>query len=124
MATRLEQQQCAEAMHRLTLDTNTIHNKMKIIEYSQFLIQSVCEDAGGIDNPAHYALEQISNRLNEDKNKEANKEKYKEEFEYLDDLRDSGRTNMFGAAPYLASKFEIKIQEARKILTLWMESHG
>ena len=47
---------------------------------------------------------------------------YKEEFEYLNMLRESGVTNMFGAGPYLESAFDLKRSEARKILQLWMTS--
>lgn len=45
-------------------------------------------------------------------------------FEYLDELRESGITNMFGAAPYVAEEFNIEKEEARKYLTEWMESFG
>lgn len=49
-------------------------------------------------------------------------DKYAEEFDYLDELRDSGEVNMFGAAPYLANTFNIDNREARQILLLWMAS--
>lgn len=42
--------------------------------------------------------------------------------EFLNDLRRSGVTNMFGAAPYLAEEFGIPKTEARTILGEWMES--
>lgn len=46
-----------------------------------------------------------------------------EHKEFLDELRDSGETNMFGAVPYLIEEFpELSKQEAKKILTEWMES--
>ena len=45
-----------------------------------------------------------------------------EHLNYLDDLRESGVTNMFGAAPYLAREFGIKKQDARQILAYWMET--
>lgn len=41
-------------------------------------------------------------------------------FYYLDELRESGSTNMFGAAPYLQQEFMVSSKEARKILTMWM----
>jgi len=47
-----------------------------------------------------------------------------EHLEYLDMLRDSGATNMFGAAPYLAKTFEISKPEARAILGYWMDTFG
>jgi hypothetical protein len=43
-------------------------------------------------------------------------------FEYLNDLRDSGVTNMFGASPYLVDEFGLSKNEARKILMAWMNS--
>lgn len=41
---------------------------------------------------------------------------------YLDTLRDSGATNMFGAGAYLVSRFNLKRAEANTILTYWMHS--
>lgn len=50
-------------------------------------------------------------------------EDYEDEFEYLNELRESGRTNMFGAAPYLQKEFPYyTLVEAREILTKWMQS--
>jgi len=46
----------------------------------------------------------------------------KDYFEYLTDLRDSGVTNMFGAAVYLQRDFGLSRQESRDILLKWMES--
>tara|TARA_B100000768_G_scaffold147985_1_gene141752 strand:- start:7517 stop:7678 length:162 start_codon:yes stop_codon:yes gene_type:complete len=46
----------------------------------------------------------------------------KEYFAYLELLRDSGVTNMFGAGPYLESAFDLSRSEARKVLSSWMES--
>ena len=45
-----------------------------------------------------------------------------EHLRFLDALRESGQTNMFGAAPYIADLFEIPMQQARKILTYWMRT--
>ena len=45
-----------------------------------------------------------------------------EYFEYLNNLRDSGVTNMFGAGPYLQQAFGLTKYEARDILIQWMES--
>jgi len=41
---------------------------------------------------------------------------------YLENLRDSGVTNMFGAAPYIERDFGVSRSEARKILATWMKS--
>ena len=45
-----------------------------------------------------------------------------EYHDYLNALRDSGVTNMFGAGPYLQRDFGISRQEARDILLEWMEN--
>ena len=44
-------------------------------------------------------------------------------FEFLNNLRDSGVTNMFGAAPYLEDEFGLSRNEAIDILGQWMESY-
>lgn len=49
-------------------------------------------------------------------------EQEKEMFDYLNDLRASGLTNMFGASPYLVDEFDIDKYEARKVLSKWMEN--
>lgn len=42
---------------------------------------------------------------------------------YLDKLRDSGVTNMFGAAPYIKLEFpHLTTLEARYILSHWMQT--
>ena len=41
-------------------------------------------------------------------------------FKYLDELRESGVTNMFGAAPYIVREFDIPTKEARTLLKKWM----
>jgi hypothetical protein len=46
----------------------------------------------------------------------------KEYFDYLVELRDSGVTNMWGAAPYLEQEFGLSHQEARDVLIAWIES--
>jgi hypothetical protein len=44
-------------------------------------------------------------------------------FEYLDELRESAVTNMYGAAPYLQRDMGVdSIQEARSILTAWQRT--
>jgi len=45
-----------------------------------------------------------------------------EYFEYLDVLRETGVTNMFGAAPYLENAFDLSRKEAREVLAEWMNS--
>lgn len=48
-------------------------------------------------------------------------EKY---YQYLDGLRDSGVTNMFGAYSYLVEEFGLEPKEARRILAEWMRAYG
>lgn len=45
-------------------------------------------------------------------------------FSFLDELRDSGVTNMFGARPYLQETFGFDRQEAGEWLTRWMETYA
>tara|TARA_R110001632_G_scaffold26889_3_gene72411 strand:+ start:160 stop:717 length:558 start_codon:yes stop_codon:yes gene_type:complete len=45
----------------------------------------------------------------------------REHYDFLLTLRDSGKTNMFGAAPYLQKEFGMSKSEARKILAKWMK---
>jgi hypothetical protein len=47
-----------------------------------------------------------------------------EYFVYLDALRESGVTNMFGAGAYLEDHFGLTRYEARDILFEWMKSFG
>jgi len=47
---------------------------------------------------------------------------YKEYFDYLVALRDSGETNMWGAAPYIQREFGVTYQEAKEILLAWIKS--
>lgn len=50
-------------------------------------------------------------------------EQFKEEvFIYLDSLRESGITNMFGAAPYIEINFKVNTTDSRKLLKEWMET--
>lgn len=47
-----------------------------------------------------------------------------EVLEYLDLLRKSAVTNMFGAAPYLQEEFGFDRYEARDVLQYWMRTFG
>jgi hypothetical protein len=44
----------------------------------------------------------------------------REEFEFLNRLRESGKVNMFGAAPYVEMEFGVTRREARIIVSDWM----
>jgi len=43
-------------------------------------------------------------------------------LEYLDALRESGATNMFGATPYVESTFGMSRKEAMAVLMYWMNT--
>lgn len=43
-------------------------------------------------------------------------------FSYLNDLRVSGETNMFGAAPYIEREFRLRPVESQTLLSLWMKN--
>ena len=45
----------------------------------------------------------------------------KEVYGYLDELRFSGLTNMFGATPYIVKEFAIEEKEAQQWLSEWMK---
>jgi hypothetical protein len=47
-----------------------------------------------------------------------------EELEFLDRLRVTGSTNMYGAQPLLAAEFGLPDDEARDVLVFWMQSYG
>ena len=51
------------------------------------------------------------------------KEEWYEYYVYLEELRQSGETNMFGASPYLQSEFGLDRKEAIKIVSNWMENY-
>ena len=47
----------------------------------------------------------------------------KQVLSFLNDLRDSGATNMYAAAPYIVEEFpEISVKDARRYLSLWMKN--
>ena len=45
-------------------------------------------------------------------------------FEYLDELRESGVVNMFGAGTYVMEEYDLTKQEASAYLVDWMQSFG
>ncbi len=47
-----------------------------------------------------------------------------EHLEFLDDLRESGVTNMFGAGQYVEEEFMLDHVEAGEIVAYWMDSFG
>lgn len=45
-----------------------------------------------------------------------------EQLDYLDRLRNSGRTNMYGAVPYLQVEFALTRSDAGPVLQEWMDT--
>ncbi|MFW6273168.1 MAG: hypothetical protein ACOC2U_05255 [bacterium] len=43
---------------------------------------------------------------------------------FLNELRESGVTNMFGAAPYISKAFGIDENKSIQILSYWMKTFG
>ena len=48
----------------------------------------------------------------------------KEHLEYLDALRQSGVTNMFGAGQYIQEEFGLDKWQAKDVVLHWMETYG
>ena len=46
-----------------------------------------------------------------------------EYYQYLEELRQSGVTNMYGASPYLANAYALSERVARNIVVSWMENY-
>ena len=45
-----------------------------------------------------------------------------EHLEFLDELRESGKTNMFGASPWLQKEYGLKKEKAIELLSYWMKT--
>lgn len=52
----------------------------------------------------------------------SNTDRWARYFSFLDDLRKSGVTNMWGAGPYLDDAFGLKGDESTPILVAWMKT--
>ena len=46
-----------------------------------------------------------------------------EVYLYLEEFRESGLTNMFGAVPYIEDSFQVNKSLAKKLLDTWIENH-
>ena len=46
-----------------------------------------------------------------------------EVFQYLDELRESGKVNMFGSSPYIQEKFNILNKDSKVLLAQWMKAY-
>lgn len=51
------------------------------------------------------------------------KESNVEYYQYLEELRKSGKTNMYGATPYLIKKFDLDPIFADAILREWIDNY-
>ena len=49
-------------------------------------------------------------------------EQEQEVLEYLNMLRITGVTNMFGATPYIEGEYDLDKKESRRLLSLWMKN--
>ena len=47
-----------------------------------------------------------------------------EHLEFLDELRESGKTNMFGARPLLMDEFMMGSVQSQAVLSYWMKTFG
>ena len=47
-----------------------------------------------------------------------------EHLEYLDELRESGVTNMYGSPGFIDERFQVTKQVANEIVGYWMKSFG
>jgi hypothetical protein len=47
-----------------------------------------------------------------------------EMLNYLDDLRVSGETNMFGSGRYVCRSFKVNSHTAKEIIMYWMKTFG
>lgn len=45
-------------------------------------------------------------------------------FEFLDNLRESGQINMFGASPVIAEVFGLDKKSSREVVSAWMKNFG
>ena len=48
----------------------------------------------------------------------------KEVYNFLDELRDSGEINMFGARQYIVEMFDCNKEQATTLLSNWMKNYG
>jgi hypothetical protein len=46
----------------------------------------------------------------------------KDVFTFLEQLRDSGVTNMFGATPYIQEEFDLDKKTAKNLLITWIKN--
>ena len=101
----------AVAMH-FNQDVVGINNESDFKQYKKGFVQAI------VDETQSFTLEERVAKIDEILDENVDK-KYSD---FLLALRDSGVTNMFGAAPYLQREFGLDKREAREILANWMKS--
>ena len=101
----------AVAMH-FNQDVVGINNESDFKQYKKGFVQAI------VDETQSFTLEERVAKIDEILDENVDK-KYSD---FLLALRDSGVTNMFGAAPYLQTEFGLDKREAREILANWMKS--
>lgn len=71
-----------------------------------------------------FSYETVAQQVQAESGQAFTAEQMQEMFEYLDELRESGETNMFGARPYVERQFGLDKKVAGKVLAKWMETFG
>ena len=83
----------------------------------------VADDYGNRLNKLEDKIYKVRKQLYDyDMNESKEISNQKRYFDYLNMLRDSGLTNMFGAAPYLQNEFNLDKRKAREVLANYMKS--
>jgi len=67
-------------------------------------------------------MDELTEQLAETHGIDPDSEMMAEFLEYLDDLRESGVTNMYGASPYLEEQFDLGHKAAGDVLIYWMRT--
>jgi hypothetical protein len=99
-------------------------------DHSQFFDGPTVDDYSGNemmvgDTPAaekYLKANKIKYKIKNESRIEKTSDEDRMYFDFLLTLRDSGKTNMFGAAPYLERQFGMSKKEAREVLSKWMRS--
>jgi hypothetical protein len=90
---------------------------MKELKIFRKFLNEGLEEYGGAEFDAETAKR---NMFAAKYNKPGDTERFRDYMQFLTKLRDSGKTNMFGAAPYLQQAFDLEKKEARELLAYWM----
>jgi len=94
----------------------------KITDKFDYEYGSVSDYETDIDDDRTWAASVSFFALPKKEKEKLNEGVEKSMFTFLNDLRDSGITNMFGAGSYLEDEFGLDKREAREVLAKWMRS--